>query len=118
MRLTGPDGPLGALGMTSLVLGVIAMFFGVVPVLGLPISLFALLFGLVGLGAAALRLGPTFRSCMTGVGASLLAAGVNFAVAYMPAGYQGEPDAPHIWQQPPDRPSNPPPAPAIQPSPR
>ena len=49
MRLTGPHGPLAALGMTSLVQAVIGLFFGVIPVLGLPVSVFALLFGLFAL---------------------------------------------------------------------
>ncbi len=61
-------------------------------------------------GAACLRLGPTFRSCLAGVGAALLAVAVSFAVAYAPVGYEGEPTVPNMWQQSPDRPTVPPPA--------
>ncbi len=112
MRLSGPHGPLAALGMTSLVQAVIALFLGVAPVLGLPISLFALLFGVLGLIAACLRLGPTWRSCLGGVGASLLAVVVNLAVAFAPVGYHPEHGVPPIWQTVPDRPTVPPPAPS------
>lgn len=110
MRLSGPHGPIAALGMTSLVQAVIALFLGVIPVLGLPISLFALLFGVLGTLAAFLRLGPTWRSCLGGVGASLLAISVNLAVAFAPNGYQGNADVPKVWQPVPDRPAVPPPS--------
>jgi hypothetical protein len=112
MRLSGPHGPLAALGMISLVQGVISLILGVLPVLGIPIGLFALLFGVLGLIAALLNLGPNLRVTLGGIGASLLALTVNFAIAFAPVGYQPEPHVPAIWQPVPDRPSNPPPAPS------
>ena len=112
MRLSGPHGPLAALGMTSLVQGVIALIFGVVPVLGIPIALFALLFGVLGLIGALLDLGPSLRITLGGIGAALLALTVNLAVAFAPAGYEPEPNVPANWNPAPDRPSNPPPAPS------
>ncbi len=111
MRLTGPHGPLAGLGMTSLVQGIISLILGVVPVLGIPIVLFALLFGILGLIAWMLGLGPNLRVTLGGIGASLLALTVNWAVAFAPNGYQSDPHVPAIWQTVPDRPTNPPPAP-------
>jgi hypothetical protein len=110
MRLSGPHGPLAALGMTSLVQGVISLILGVLPVLGIPIGLFGLLFGVLALIAAFLKLGPNLRVTLGGIGASLLALAVNFAIAFAPVGYRPEPTVPSIWQPVPDRPSNPPPA--------
>jgi hypothetical protein len=110
MRLTGPHGPIAALGMTSLVQGVISLILGVLPVLGIPIGLFGLLFGVLALMAVFLKLGPNLRVTLGGIGASLLALAVNFAIAYAPVGYRPEPTVPNIWQAIPDRPSNPPPA--------
>ncbi len=112
MRLSGPHGPLAALGMTSLVQAVIALFLGVIPVLGIPIGLFALLFGVLGLIAALLGLGPTLRVRLHGLGASFLALAVNFAVAFAPVGYQPSPHVPAQWQPVPDRPTVSPPAPS------
>ncbi len=110
MRLSGPHGPLAALGMTSLVQGVISLILGVVPVMGIPIGLFALLFGVLALIAWMLDLGPNLRVTLGGIGASLLALTVNFAIAFAPVGYRPEPTVPNIWQTVPDRPSSPPPA--------
>ena len=82
------------------------------PVLGIPICLFALLFGLLGLIAALLDLGPSLRITLGGIGAALLALAVNLAVAFAPGGYEPQPTVPAIWNPVPDRPSNPPPAPS------
>lgn len=112
MRLSGPNGPLAALGMISLVQGVIGLILGLLPVLGLPISLFALLFGVLALIAAAFRLGPSLRITLGGIGAALLALTVNLAVAFAPVGYEPQPRVPVNWNPVPDRPSNPPPAPS------
>lgn len=114
MRLSGPHGPLAALGMTSLVQGVISLVLAFLPVLGIPIGLFALLFGVLALIAWLLGLGPNLRVTLGGIGAALLALTVNWAVAFAPVGYESQPEVPAIWQQVPDRPSNPPPA-AVRP---
>jgi hypothetical protein len=110
MRLSGPHGPLAALGMTSLVQGILSLVLGVLPVLGIPIGLFALLFGVLALIAWALNLGPNLRVTLGGIGTALLALAVNYAIAFAPVGYRPEPTAPNIWQTVPDRPANPPPA--------
>ena len=61
----------------------------------MPIGLFALLFGVLGLIAACLRPRPDLRCAWHGIGASLLAVVVNFAVAFAPAGYH-----PAAWRPP------------------
>jgi hypothetical protein len=98
--------------MASVVLGLIALMVGFLPVLGVPISAFGLLFGLIGLVAAFFPTQASLRWSMGGVVVCSLALAVNLALARAPSGYQPDPRVPRPWQPVPDRPSNPPPAPS------
>ncbi len=111
-RLTGLHAPLLGLGMTSVVLGLIALLIGWLPILGIPVAAFGLFFGLVGLVAAFFPSGTTLRWSLAGVAVCSLALAVTIALAYAPAGYLHDPGVPKSWQPVPDRPSNPPPAPS------
>jgi hypothetical protein len=101
--------PLIGLGMTSLVLGTIALILAFFPVLGITISSCGLLAGISGL-VIGRRAGGNPRWCLAGLAVSVLALGLNLALAYAPGGLatRGS-NPPHIWQSPPDRPENPPP---------
>jgi hypothetical protein len=109
-NLFGPDGPLPALGMTSLVLGVIALLLCFLPILGIPLSAFGLLFGLLGFLVALFARGTSLRWSLGGLAASTLALLVNLAIAYAPQGYLPGRNVPKPWQPVPDRPYVPPPA--------
>jgi hypothetical protein len=101
--------------MSSLVIGTIGLMLFFLPVLGIPISAFGLLFGLLGLLAALFgsRVGGAarLRWTLAGIAVSCLGLAVNIAIAYAPAGYLPSRDVPQLWQTAPDRPSVPPPAP-------
>jgi hypothetical protein len=109
-RLTGLHAPLLGLGMASVVLGLIALMVGFLPVLGIPISAFGLLCGLVGLAGAFFPTGASLRWSVGGVGVCAAALALNLAIAYAPGGEVPTPVIPKPWQGVPDRPSNPPPA--------
>jgi hypothetical protein len=104
--------PLVAFGMTSLVLGVIAILLFFLPILGIPISAFGLCFGILGFFAALLARGARLRWSLGGIVISALALGINIAVAYAPEGYLADRNVPKLWQPVPDRPYVPPPAPS------
>ncbi len=102
--------PLMGLGMTSLVLGVIALLVAFMPVLGIPLSVCGLGFGLVGLVGGLFRGGIVLRWGLGGTFLSGMALFVNIALAYAPAGYTPGPSTPPPWNPPTDRPYVPPPA--------
>ncbi len=104
------EGPLPALGMTSLVLGVIALLLAFLPILGIPLSAFGLLFGFLGFLAALVARGTSLRWSVGGLAASCLALAVNLAIAYAPEGYLPGRKVPRPWQPVSDRPYVPPPA--------
>lgn len=110
----GPEHLPFGFGMTSLVLGAIALAFNFLPVLGVPLSAFGLFFGLVGVVVVALRQGGArLRWSLMGIGASVLALAVNVAITYSPWGYLPQNwDVPPLWRAPADRPYVPPPEPA------
>jgi hypothetical protein len=105
-----PTNPWLALGMASLVLAFVGMFLFPLPILGTPISLLALAFGLAGfvLGLASPR--SSLRWSLGGIAASLVAVGINLLIYYAP--YLGQPDyrQPTQWQEIPGRAIIPPPA--------
>ena len=105
--------PIG-LGMSSLVMGTIGLMLFFLPVLGIPISAFGLLFGLLGLLAALFggRIGGAarLRWTLAGIVVSCMGLAVNVALAYAPAGYLPGRDVPQLWQLPPDKPFVSPPA--------
>jgi hypothetical protein len=98
------------LGMTSLVLGTIALLLVFLPVLGIPISALGLLFGIAGLIGAWAGSGANPRWSLAGILMCAVALGVNVAVAYAPRGYLPERNVPRPWQPVPDRPYVPLPA--------
>jgi hypothetical protein len=109
----GPEHLPFGFGMTSLVLGAIALAFNFLPVLGAPLSGFGLFFGLVGVVVALRQGGARLRWSIMGIGASVLALMVNVAISYSPWGYAPQPrEVPQLWRRPPDRPYVPPPEPA------
>jgi hypothetical protein len=103
--------PLTGLGMTSLVLGTIGLMLFFLPILGIPISVLGLFFGLVGVGGALFRPGVSLRWGLGGIGMSALALALNIGIVFAPAGYiptGGQQPPP--WRAVPDRPHVPPPA--------
>ncbi len=102
--------PLPALGMTSLVLGVIAMVLAFLPVLGIPLSLCGIVLGTIGIFASFAVPGSHLRWALAGVATSLLALGINAAIGFAPSGYLHDQKVPRPWQPVPDRPYAPPPA--------
>jgi hypothetical protein len=99
------------MGMTSVVLGMIALLVFFMPVLGIPISSLGLLFGIVGLMGAIFGWGATLRGSLSGIAICSLALLIHVALAYAPApGYIPRRDVPPPWEPPPGRPSVPPPA--------
>jgi hypothetical protein len=104
--------PLVGLGMASLVLGVIALLLFFLPILGIPISLCSLVFGIAGLVGGLIVGGASLRWSVGGLFFAVLALGINLALAYAPETYQvgGLPREP--WRPAPDRPYVPPPAPS------
>jgi hypothetical protein len=107
---SGTDGPMIGLGMTSVVLGTVGILFFFLPVLGIPVSAFALLFGIVGFLGSIFKGGAPLRWSLGGMTASALALSMNLAIAYAPAGYLPGRDVPKLWRSVPDRSYVPPPA--------
>jgi hypothetical protein len=108
--LLGTHSPLIGLGMTSLVLGTIALLVNFLPVLGIPLAALGLVFGVVGFILALLTPASRLRWSAAGVAMCCLALAVNIAIAYAPAGYLPGRNVPRPWQPEPDRPYVPPPA--------
>jgi hypothetical protein len=104
--------PLNGLGMAGLVLGTIGLLLFFLPILGIPISVLGLFFGLVGFGGALCSRGASLRWGLGGTCMSALALLLNVAIVFAPAGYipTGSRQPPP-WRSVPDRPYVPPPAP-------
>jgi hypothetical protein len=97
--------------MSSLVLATVGLMLALFPVLGVPLSAFALLLGLLGLLVNWHRGGVLLRWTLAGVALSCLALAVNVAITYAPHGYKQQPDVPKEWEPPPQRPYVSPPEP-------
>lgn len=110
LSLRDPNNPWLAMGMTSLVLGFIGLSLFFMPVLGIPVSIFGVGFGILGLAVALFTPATSLRSSLGGICLSCLALGVNVAIANAPGGYLPKPTVPRPWQQAPDRPFVAPPA--------
>src|SRR6516165_3641172 len=85
-RPTEAERPRLGLGMTSLVLATVGLMLSFLPILGVPISSFALLFAILGLAAAIFTVRETLRWTVAGFLLSALALAVNIAILYAPAG--------------------------------
>lgn len=103
--------PLIALGMLSLVLATIGLLLFFLPVLGIPVSAFALLVGILATILAPFGIGGRLRWALAGLAMSAISLGINLAIAYAPGGYLPDPHGLPQWQRVPDRPYVPPPAP-------
>jgi hypothetical protein len=100
-----------ALGMTSLVLGHVALILAFLPILGVPLAAFGLVFGIVGLIVGWFSSTTSLRWGLAGLAACCIALGVTLALYYAPAGYLPGRLITQPWQPIPDRPFVPPPAP-------
>src|SRR5262245_26514019 len=114
--LFSTDTPLLGLGMTSLVLGTIALLVSFLPVLGIPLCSLGLVFGIVGFVLAIFTRRSSPRWSAAGVAMCCLSLVVNLAIANAPGTdpLAGRPVVPRPWQPEPDRPYVPPPARQIE----
>lgn len=101
-----------ALGMTSLVLGHIALILAFLPILGVPLAAFGLSFGILGLLLSLFGPATSLRWSLAGVAVCCIALGATLALSYAPAGYLPGRIVLRPWNPVPDRPFVPPPAPA------
>jgi hypothetical protein len=98
------------LGMTSIVLGVVALVGSLLPVLGLPLAASGMAFGIAGCVSSFRLKRVSLRWSLGGLGVSSLALAAAVVLSYAPStSFQGY-RVPEMWEPPPDRPSNPPPA--------
>jgi hypothetical protein len=98
--------------MTSLVLGSIGLLFFFLPILGIPVSTFGLLFGLVGFLVVLFGGEARMRTSFIGIAISFVALAINMAIVYAPGGYLPGRDISRSRRQAPsERPYVPPPAP-------
>jgi hypothetical protein len=81
------DLPNIGLGLAAVTLGALglAMFF--LPVLGIPIALAGLAAGVAGAVIAAVWKAYDLRLALTGIGLSVLAAAIGWAMTYAPSGF-------------------------------
>src|SRR5260370_31242944 len=101
---------LPAFGMTSLVLGHIALLVFSMPIMGIPIAALGLLFGLIGIGMRLFTTATSLRWSLAGIAVCGLALTVDVGIAYAPKDYVQQRCAPQMWQIAPGNPA--PPAPA------
>jgi hypothetical protein len=100
-----------AFGMAALAIATVGLMLAWFPVLGIPLSAFALLLGLVGLIVHWPRGGVLLRWALAGTALAAVALAINVAIAYAPHGYKQEPNVPREWEPPPGRPYVAPPEP-------
>jgi hypothetical protein len=93
-----------------MVLGVIGLLLFFLPILGMPISIFGLFFGLIGTSVTRLSRGAQLRWSLLGCALSALALAINLGINYAPGGYLPAPVVPPPWQPVPDKPYVPSPA--------
>src|SRR5206468_12357975 len=95
----------------SVVTGLIGLLLFLLPILGIPVSLFGLGFGVLGTALAFFVGGEALRWPLGGLAVCSLALGVNLAVYYAPSGaFLPGRSVPRLWDPVPDRPAPPPPA--------
>jgi hypothetical protein len=109
-NLPEPRQPLVSFGMTSLVLGSIGLLLFFLPVLGIPIAVMGMLFGMIALLEALYSVSSNLRWSLGGLGLCSLALLVNVALAYAPWGYIPSRNVPPPWEPPPGKPYISPPA--------
>jgi len=85
VAIPGTHPPVLGLGITSIVLGIIALLLFFMPVLGIPISALGLLFGILGfVSAIFFSRGATLRGSVGGIAICSLALLLNLALAFAP----------------------------------
>jgi len=109
-QLPAPRDTPVALGMLSVLLGIIGLLLFLLPILGLPISAFGFIFGIIGTIVALTPGGIRLRWSLLGSAVSALALAINLSILYAPGGYLPAPAVPPPWQPVPNRPYVPPPA--------
>jgi hypothetical protein len=102
-------GPLVGLGMASLVLGTVGLLLTIFPVLGIPLTLFGLLCGIIGLVLAIPGDGSELRWSLAGIGMCAVVLALNIAIVIAPSSYLPGRKVPELWRQDKDRPYVPPP---------
>jgi hypothetical protein len=99
-----------SLGMSSLVIGITGLFLFLLPILGIPLSLFGVGFGLVASVLSIFAKGSAIRWGLGGTGVSALALAVNLGIAHAPAAKPPGYNAAKNWQSVPGAAYVPPPA--------
>ncbi len=89
---------LPALGMTSLVLGHIALILAFLPILGVPLAAFGLVFGVLGLLLSLFRPAGSLRWGLAGLVVCSIALAVTLALYAAPGGYLSSGSTPRLWQ--------------------
>jgi hypothetical protein len=93
--------------MTSVVVGLIGLLLFLLPLLAIPISMFALGFGVVGFAVGWFAGGPSLRWSLAGIVVSSVALSVSVAMNLAPS---GDLPSPAVGKpQAPERPYAPPP---------
>jgi hypothetical protein len=99
------------LGMSSLVIGITGLFLFFLPILGIPLSLFGLGFGVIGSVVGFFAKGPSIRWGLGGIGVSALALAANLGIANGSGANISGSNVPKSWQSVPGTIYVPPPAP-------
>jgi hypothetical protein len=102
--------PLLGVGLTSAVLGTVALLLFFLPILSIPLGGAGLLLGVAGFLAATLGGWTSLRWSAAGIVVCGLALGIAVAIAEAPAGYLPTRSIPLDTQPVPERPYIPPPA--------
>ena len=111
MPSTSPShAPLTALGMSSLVIGIIALVFAPLPILGIPVGCCGLLLGFGGVAAFLFLGDASLRWSLAGIAVSSMALTMSLAINLAPANVQLGRGIPKPWPRVPDRAFVPPPA--------
>jgi hypothetical protein len=86
------------LGMSSVVIGITGLFLFLLPILGIPLSLFGLAFGVLGSAFGIFVHGDSLRWGLGGTAVSALALAVNLSIAYAPDANAPGYNVPKNWQ--------------------
>ena len=96
--------PPVAIGLASVVLGMIGLAFFFLPILAMPIGACGALLGVAGMLRAAFAHSSEARLSLGGFVVSCAALAVGFAIDYAPIGYEPSQAVPRLWQTPPGQP--------------
>ena len=102
--------PPAGVGLTSVILGAVALILFIFPILSIPLSCLGLLFGIAGSLMAIFGRWASLRLSVAGIALSILTLVISVAIAQTAAGYLSTPPHSVTEQQIPDRTYVPPPA--------